>query len=114
MAKNPGIKFEEWVRQELAEFYEDAARRKGSGSVHGQGDVTAGPFEAECKDNPDQKSISIPEKDWNHTESAARAEGKTPLFFNKNSLGIFVTMRWSCFEMLLSRAVAAEQEDFNE
>ena len=107
MAKNPGTKFEEWVLQELQRFYPDAKRRKASGAVHGQGDVVAGPFEVECKDNPDQKSISITEKDWKHTEKAADKEGRMPLFFNKNKHGVFVTLKFNSFDTLLRDAIQA-------
>lgn len=96
MAKNPGSKFEHWVLNQLKSLYEDAHRRKGSGSVHGLGDVTAGPYEIECKDNPDQQSISVTEKDWKRTVKAARDAGlKIPIFINKNRNGEFVTMRWT-------------------
>lgn len=109
MAKNPGIKFEERVLGHLKPYYPEAQRRKGSGSVHGMGDVVAGPFEIECKDNPDQKSISIVEKDWRHTARAARSEGRIPLFVNHNTLGEFVTLRLTDFIDLLESSIRGEQ-----
>lgn len=103
--KNPGNTLEERVKAEMQELFDAGLmetdqdtpqRRKGSGSVHGDGDVTAGPFEFECKDNPEQKSISITQTDWKRTVEAARRAGlKIPMFINKNSNGIFATVRWA-------------------
>ena len=108
MARNPGIKFETFILNAMQEYYPEASRRKGSGSVHGLGDVCAGPFEIECKDNPSQKSISITEKDWKHTAAAARSEGKIPLFCNKNTNGVFLTMPWVSFLVLLQNSINGE------
>lgn len=110
--KNPGNKLEERIKAEMRELFDDGTmeldqdepkRRAGSGSVHGDGDVTAGPFEFECKDNPEQKSISITQADWKRTvEAARRAGSKVPAFTNRNKNGMFVTMRWSDFHRMLS------------
>ncbi|NIN69669.1 MAG: hypothetical protein GTO63_34290 [Anaerolineae bacterium] len=105
MARNPGKRLEEWVKQAMQTLYEDAKLRKMSGALHGDGDVTAGPFEFECKDNPEQKSISVTEADWKRTVSAARQAGKIPVFVNENKNGTFVTMQWSTFYRLIDEAL---------
>jgi hypothetical protein len=112
VATNPGNILEERIKAEMLLLFDAGLmepdqdtpqRRKGSGSVHGDGDVTAGPFEFECKDNPLQKSISITQTDWKRTIEAARRGGcKIPMFINKNSLGIFATVRWSDMLNLLA------------
>lgn len=109
MARNPGKRFEKWIVGEFQRHYkpEDVRETKGSGNVHGDGDVEAGPWTIEAKDNPDQKSISIPEDDWKKIEAAAGKTGRMPLFFNKNKHGVFVTMKWLHFEQLLSEAIKA-------
>lgn len=112
MATNPGTKFEKWIRNELRQLYEDAKRRKASGALHGDGDITAGPFEFEAKDNPDQKSISITQKDWQRTVSAARKAGsKIPIFVNKNANGVFVTMQWDRWFHLLEQIFEGETDE---
>lgn len=111
MAKNPGTKFEEWVKQELLELYPDSKRTKGSGSVNADGDVQAGPFEVECKDNPSQKSVSITEATWVHTASAARRNGKIPLVVNRNATGDFVSLRWQDFINIITESIANAQTD---
>jgi hypothetical protein len=88
----------------MAELYSDAKKRKASGSLGGEGDVTAGPFEFEAKDNPTQQSISITQKDWKRTVSAARKVAKIPVFVNENAHGTFVTLRWSDWFNLLREA----------
>ncbi len=102
--KNPGNRLELWIRDRMQEFYENSKKRKASGALGGEGDVTAGPFEFEAKDNPPQKSISITERDWKRTTAAARKVAKIPIFVNKNSNGTFVTMRWSDWFHLLQEA----------
>ncbi len=100
--KNPGIRLEEYIREDLQSLYKDTKRRPGSGNVHGDGDVTAGPFEIECKDRPTQRSISIAQKDWKRTIEAARRAGcKIPAFINRNLNGIFVTLRWEDLLIIL-------------
>lgn len=106
--KNPGIKLEEFVKAELAQVYGAAKRRKGSGSVHGQGDVCAGPFEIECKDYPSKKSVTVTETMWLKITAAARKEGRIPLVINQTQHGKFVTMSWTFFTMLLHNAVEGE------
>jgi hypothetical protein len=101
MAKNPGIPFEEWVKGELGELYPDARRIKGSGSVNADGDIQAGPFEVECKDNPSRKSVAISSGTWVHTLAAARRNGKIPLVANRVATGTFVSLRWSDFVNIL-------------
>jgi hypothetical protein len=105
MAQNPGTRFEQWVKQELAELYSDSRRTKGSGSVNADGDVQAGPFEVECKDNPSQKSVSITCDTWNHTAAAARRNGRIPLVVNKNAHGTYVSLRWQDFMNIITEAV---------
>jgi hypothetical protein len=107
--KNPGIKFEEFVRAELANIYGAAKRRKASGSVHGQGDVCAGPFEIECKDYPSKKTVTVTETMWLKVTAAARKEGRIPLVVNQTQQGKFVTMSWTFFTMLLHNAVEGEK-----
>jgi hypothetical protein len=104
MARNPGIKLEEWVKAQLKAFYADATRTKASGALSNEGDVRAGPYEFECKDNPNQQSISVPATVWLRTQSAARLTGKIPLIVNRNAHGRFVTLPWWAFEQLLESA----------
>lgn len=101
MARNPGNKLEEWVVAVMSSLYEDAKRRKMSGALHEEGDATAGPFEFECKDNPNQKSLSVSEKDWLRTLKVARKAAKIPAFVNVTRHGHFVTLRWEDFYNLL-------------
>jgi hypothetical protein len=99
--RNPGIKLEEWVKAQLKEYYSDATRTKASGALSDEGDVRAGPFELECKDNPNKKSISVTETVWLRTAAAARRTGKMPLVVNKTKHGTFVTMPWYVLDQLL-------------
>jgi hypothetical protein len=108
--KNPGTRLELWIVAMMAELYSDAKKRKASGALGGEGDVTAGPFEIEAKDNPTQQSISITEKDWLRTVAAARKVGKIPLFVNENKHGTFVTLRWSDWFNQLREAYGANHD----
>ena len=101
VAKNLGIKLEEWVLQELGFFYPEARRTKGSGSVNDEGDVHAGPYIIEVKDRPHQRSLSVTETVWLKINAAAQREGKLPLVVSRTRNEIYVTMRWIEFEQLL-------------
>ena len=104
MAKNPGIRLEEWVRLSLLPYYPDAKRTKASGALHNEGDVCAGPFVIEAKDRPSQKSISITGSVWRKVKAAASRVGKMALVVNHTADGYFVTMGWNAFHNLLFEA----------
>jgi hypothetical protein len=105
--KNPGTKFEEWVVEVLRKFYADAKRTKASGAVHEECDVRAGPFDIECKDNPNQKSVSISSTTLRKIRKSAGLRGRKAAVFNRMNEGIWVTLEITDFAQLLKEATGA-------
>jgi hypothetical protein len=110
LAKNPGIKFEEWLVAKLDPYFGDARRTKASGATWGTGDVLAGPLEIEAKDRPSQKSVSITQTVLERNEEAARNSGRTPLMANRCQAGTYITMRWEDYEIMLDRLIKLEEQ----